>query len=483
MFRGMAVHGPALAAFVLCALVLAFSGSGTLAAENTLVAENAAGQEAIHKTIIKTVNAVSTVNATGATDAAADASGHKAPMSADGQKKLPRPLRVICWEGGPYTDHAAFMQGLTRELVRLGLAKRAPLPRTDETDINVHWNWLSENVWTKEFEKGEVEKGEEHGKRRALLSFPKDGFYSAGWNTRRREEVKKAIDERIRTVGDVDMIVVLDTDALFDALSLNLDIPVLAASITSPDDLIASNESNESSDASDASDDSMQKVQKVQKGKVKDNYLVLEETDRIQRLVAMAHKLFAFKKLGAVFDPGPQGRAMAGMDQLEQAARDHGFELVTCSTKLWGENAQNLRTNLTRCRDELVSKGMDALYITPTPTEGNASYMTEILEPLRRTQMPTISHRGHNEVMMGALMGPGCREQKIHGARMADIMVRIALGEHPKEIDMAHVSRSFLALNMLTALQIGWDPPLSVLSLVDEYMNSDGIWVESPDAN
>ena len=464
-----------LAAFALCALcalVLGFPGSKALAAEKT------AGQQMVHKqTYHKQLDHK-------LVDTRADASvpfmreevykeGDKEvrkEVRKNGQNRVTRPLRVICWEGGPYNEHVLLMQGLINELVRLGFAKDAPRPRTVENNIDVHWNWLSENAGSdsalknaalkEDALKEDASRGEERDRKRDLLTFLKDGFYSANWDNRSREEVKKAIDERIRTVGDVDMIVVLDTNSLVDALSLELDIPVLAASITSIEALLAS----------------------MQNGAAKDNYLVLNETDRIRRLVTLAHKQFAFKRLGVVFDSGPSGRDMAGMTQLEQAAREYGFNLVTCSTKIWGESTKNLLKNLNHCPDRLVKKGMDALYVTPTPLEEHAWNMTEVFEPLRNNRIPTISHRGHNEVMMGALVGPGSKEQKAHGARMANIMIRLAQGEDPKDIDTVCTAQSVLALNMQTAVRIGWDPPLSVLTLVEEYLNNDGIWIEADDA-
>ena len=46
--------------------------------------------------------------------------------------------------------------------------------------------------------------------------------------------------------------------------------------------------------------------------------------------------------------------------------------------------------------------------------------------------------------------------------------------------DMASPCRNILlSLNMQSALALGWDPPLKVLAITDEYVDMDGEWREN----
>lgn len=368
-----------------------------------------------------------------------------------GQKATgaPRPLRVICWEAGPYNEHVLLLQGMMQELVRLGLAKDVPLPMTYDNAIERHWQWLAQNAAlpAEKGARGRVDA-------QPLLSFLADGFYSSGWDRQRREDIKRAIRRRVEQVGDVDMIFVLDTNTLIDALKLDLDIPILAASITNFED---------------------GHPYYNQARKKRDKVLVVRERDRIPHLVALGQELFSFRKLGVVYDSSSLGFGTA----LRQLSKDMGFELVECRTNLWGESERKVRENLLRCHRDLVKKGIDAMYVTSSPLQENRWDMSGIFEPLLAARIPTLSHTGYDDVVEGALLGPGRKTQKVLGARIADIIVRIALGENPKNIDTVFTPPPYLAMNLTTAIHIGWDPPLKIISLVEEYVNSDGDWVET----
>ena len=348
------------------------------------------------------------------------------------------PFRLICWEAGPHADHQLILQGLAEGLKELGLIKTGSVPEPLDNSTAPLWQWLADNATGR-------------------VAFLEDGFYSADWNEALRKEVRERIATRAQTSRDFDLVLAFDTWTAVDAAAMDPDFPVLVSSVTT----FANTRLEQS----------------LGKGTNR-RVCVVHERDRLYRLATLFHSLFGFEKLGVVLDNGHNGHDMAGLDELQKAAKDRGFALVPCAKSLWGEEADVLERHLLACNKRLVSEGVDAVVLTLAPEPASHWDAANALSPLAQAGIPTFSLAGGREIKAGALLGTGRRMQLALGRCLARVVANMIKGIHPPQ-DLVHVSPLALSLNMQSALALGWDPPLRVLAITDEYVDMDGEWREN----
>ena len=280
-----------------------------------------------------------------------------------------RTLRLLCWEAGPHADHQLILQGLAEGLKELGLIRTGPVPEPVDNSTAPMWQWLAKNA-------------------RGRVVFLEDGFYSAGWNETLRKEVRESIATRGKVLRDFDLVLAFDTWTAVDASVLDPDFPVLVSSVTAF-----------------ANTDLAQSL-----GKGTNNLVcVVHEQDRLYRLATLFHSLFGFEKLGVVLDNGKNGRDMAGLNELERAAKDRNFTLVPCAESLWGEKPDVLERHLLACNKRLVREGVDAVFLTLAPEPASHWDAANDLWPLTKACIPTFSLAGCRELMAVALLGTGMR--------------------------------------------------------------------------
>jgi len=95
--------------------------------------------------------------------------------------------------------------------------------------------------------------------------------------------------------------------------------------------------------------------------------------------------------------------------------------------------------------------------------------MGDILRPLLEARLPTFSQNGVNEVKSGVLLGMSQSDFRVEGKFAAEAIANIIKGATPRSQQKAYEEPLSLAVNLRTALLIGWNPPLAVLSAVDEF--------------
>lgn len=355
-----------------------------------------------------------------------------------GQHSEQGPFRLLCWEAGPHADHQLILQGLAMGLAELGLVSAESLPDPVDNSTAPLWQWLADNATGR-------------------VAFVRDGFYSANWNARLREEVGQAIATRGREARDFELVLAFDTWTALDALAMDPDFPVLVSSVTAFDGTMIA-----------------QSLGKGQNNRV----CIVHEEDRLYRLATLFHSLFAFRRLGVVLDNGRNGLDMAGMAELRRAAQNSHFELVACADTLWGEEPGVLEEHLLACNTRLVREGVDAVFLSLAPEPASHWDATNALAPLVKAGIPTLSLAGGREIKAGALLGTGRRGQLALGKYLAHVVADMMRGIAPPQ-SLVHVSPLSLALNLQTALATGWDPPLKVLALTDEYVDMDGQWQDN----
>ena len=134
------------------------------------------------------------------------------------QEKTPahpeKKWRVAYIEGGGYTDYQRILAATAKGLAELGVIADGDVPIPEKTDdTRPIWDWLAEHAG---------------GDR---LVFLKDGYYSANWDAAQRAANRKALLDRIREKGDVDMIFAFGTWAGLDMATADISVPVFLSLI------------------------------------------------------------------------------------------------------------------------------------------------------------------------------------------------------------------------------------------------------------
>ena len=334
--------------------------------------------------------------------------------------------RVLYVEGGPFSNYQQTLAQTARGLEKLGLIDngQVAIPEGTESTSSM-WLWLADHA-------------------RGRIKFLRDGHYSAEWDAVARKNIREAIIERVRERKDVDMIIAMGTWSGLDMCSENLGIPVFSMSVT---------------DAVSAG------IVKSAEDSGKDNVHAQLEPGRFRRQISMFHEIFHFKKLGVPFEDTPEGRNTAAMDEIEQTAKDLGIELVLRSAPLDLPDPKEAFKNLMRCVTEL-SQEADAIYLTYTSTP--MKKIPELMAPVIDAGIPSFAQAGPQLVEYGVLMSLAQASFADIGMFEAEAMAAVIAGKKPREVSQIFEPELGLAINLKTAMRIGWNPPLEILAAVDE---------------
>ena len=271
--------------------------------------------------------------------------------------------RAAYIEGGGYTDYQRILTATAKGLAELGIIADGDVPIPEKTDdTRPIWDWLAEHAG---------------GDR---LEFLKDGYYSANWDAPQRAANRKALLDRIRERGDVDMVFAFGTWAGLDMATADIAVPVFSMSVT---------------DAVQAG------ISKSLEDSGRDNLHTQIDPERYKRQLAVFHDIFGFKKLGVPYEDTPEGRSDVSLAAIESAADELGIELVRCTTALNVPPDQSF-ANLRQCISQLAETS-DAVYLT-TNSGMQWNRMRELLQPLIEAGVPSFSQSGIEETKLGVLM-------------------------------------------------------------------------------
>ena len=342
-------------------------------------------------------------------------------------------LNVLYVEGGPFSNYQQILAHTARGLETLGVITDAQVPVPDDTEsAREMWQWLSENA-------------------AGRLRFLADGFYSADWDSGLRKKVRDEIVARVKERHDVDMIIAMGTWSGLDMAEADLGIPVFSMSVT---DAVAAGIVASAEDSG------------------KDNVHAYCEPGRFRRQLMLFHEIFKFKKLGVPYEDTQDGRNTAAMDEIEQTAAELGFDLVTSTAPLDIPDADQAFENLSGCVRELAAQA-DALYLTYNSIPGQK--LPELIAPAIKAGIPTFSQAGAKDVEYGILMSLAQTDFSDIGRFEAEAITAVADGKKPREVTQIFEPELGLAINLKTATQIGWNPPLEILAAVDVLYNGASV--------
>lgn len=344
------------------------------------------------------------------------------------QKADGTPWRIAYLESGDYAEYPRTLRVIVQGLQRLGwLSLDAPIP--EGTSGRALWHWLGEHTDS------------------AYLSFVQDAWWQPGdFDARQRAPVRDAIAQRIREQNDLDLILAMGTWAGQDMRAVGPPIPTVVGSTSDP---IAAG-------IIDSVEDSGRNLLHAR-----------VEPERYQRQVRLFHEIVPFDTLGLVYEDSAEGRTYAALSAVEQVAEELGFTVVPCHAVSNSVTTDTAVNNAIQCYASLAAQGVDAVYITSHRGVTGDS-IVPIAQILNKAHIPSFSMAGSAEVQNGVLMSLAQADMSYVGLFHAETMARIFHGAQPRQLVQLWVDPPKIALNLKTARQIGFNPPVDILLAADE---------------
>jgi len=334
------------------------------------------------------------------------------------------------YEGGEYIDYQKSLVATVYGLMDLGWIDNTAIPSsliTGEQTKEI-WNWLATDASSK------------------YLEFVKDAHYTSGWDKKEREKNAAAVNMRLSGKKDLDLIIAMGTWAGKDLSNDNHSTPTIVMSTSSA--LKA-------------------KIIKSVEDSGRDNVHARVDPYRFERQVRVFHDMIGFKKLGVAYEDTVDGRNYAAIDKIEKVAKERGFEIANCFTQSDVSKAEVADESVIQCYSELVKK-VDAIYIT---AQGGVNKKTipQLVEIFKENHVPTFSMTGGSRyVEKGVLASLSRASFKPVGTFYALTIAKVFNGAKPRQLTQLFEAPPKIAINLKTAIAIGYDPPVDILGAADE---------------
>jgi len=338
--------------------------------------------------------------------------------------------RIGYLEGGPYVNYQLYLKGIVGALGDLGWVQKVTIPaQKDPEDTSRMWAWIAANV-----------KSE-------YLEFVADAYYSAKWDKELREKVKTALLRRLSRKNDIDFMMAMGTWAGQDLANNQHAVPTTVISCS---DAYAAN------------------IVKSVEDSGYDHLHARLDPRRYERQVKIFHDIIGFKRLGVAYENTVAGKSYAAIDDVEKVAKERGFEIVRCYAVSDVADPTLAVEALVKCHEELATK-IDAMYLT-THSGLKPKSLPRLLAPLNEHRIPTFSQAGSGDVRYGALLGIATASTSFKYAAgfHAEVMAKIFNGAKPRDLEQIYESPPKIAINLVTAQTIEWDPPVDILGAADE---------------
>lgn len=337
-------------------------------------------------------------------------------------------FRIAYYEGGPYYDYANSFRALVDNLADLGWMEPLDIPTFNDTeDMRSIWEYVSENT------------------RSEYIDFPRDAFWSAGWDDAERERIREDAIERLSRQDDIDLVIAMGTWAGQDLVNDRHSTPTM--SLTSSNPVLAGIIEDPSSSGFE-------------------HVLVEVDPERFTRNIRLFHDVISFERLGVVYEDSPDGRVYANLSELKEASTELGFEIVECTAEDINLTEQEAYEQVQACYREIAPQ-IDALWMGAHRGE-NSSFMPESLEIMMENGIPVWSNQGDEAVRRGALMSIWQDDFDFVGAWYARKAGKILNGASPGDLDQELVLPQQILLNLETARRMGFEFPPGILEIADE---------------
>ena len=116
--------------------------------------------------------------------------------------------------------------------------------------------------------------------------------------------------------------------------------------------------------------------------------------------------------------------------------------------------------------ESLIAKGVDAVYL-PEFACPNDRY-PELMSIMTSRGIPSFSQVGEEPVSRGVLLGVGAEDMRSYGLFEAKVIDKVIKGVSPRRIGQIYAQNHGMVLNLKTAMEMGWKPPLDMLMTVEK---------------
>ena len=358
----------------------------------------------------------------------------EAVMNSMEQKKAPltagRTWRIAYCESGEFSNYASTLHGLVLGLTKLGLLEGAEgLPYVKEqVDTRVMWNWLATR------------------RLGSSLEFVGDAYYTFGHRDKAgQKKVKEQIIERLNQ-GDIDILIVMGTQGGKE-LSNNLHhVPTF---IFSTSNAVQAGIINSITDSGF------------------DHVWAHMDPTRYQRQLEVFHDLFAFKKLGMVYENSIEGQSFAAVTDVEKVAKERGFAIVPVFVKDRQNDKNRYHQEMLEAHQVLAKQGVDAVYST-LYFDREVTKLPQLFAPFYEGKIPVFAQQGGIEVRNGALLSVSRADFRGIGYFGAQAIAQSLQGVLPRHIPQVYENTPNIVLNLEVAEKVGYAPTFDILLAADE---------------
>lgn len=336
--------------------------------------------------------------------------------------------RIGYLEGGQYNDYKAMLYFLVSELEELGWLRLPEHPDFKNMGHKELWDFLVANTQSE------------------YLEFVPDAYYSPrNFDINLRPKVRAEVLKRLNEKGDIDLMLALGTWAGQDLATDEHSVPV---------EVISSSDPVGSGIVPSAYDSGLKHLHtKV-------------DPWRYSRQLEIFHDFVEFNRLGVVYEPSPEGRTFAAMNDVYAAASHFGFEVLECHAPFNGVSQEESEATVVECYKKLAPQ-VDAVYIS-VHKGVNPKTLSIFVPELNRHRVKSFSMLGTNEVKYGVMLSQA-QSSFAHVCRFhAESIAKTLNGATPGTLPMLFQPPVKLAFNRATALETGYVPPVTLLAAADK---------------
>lgn len=345
------------------------------------------------------------------------------PVLNNGQK-----WNIVFYEGGPHANYYHYLEATILGLMKLGWIEKDDLEKiqSKNKDTRRLWKWLANSA------------------RSDYLKFLEDGYYSANWDDKQRQENRSKILRSLKQEGSIDLVIAMGTWAGLDLANNEHSVPTIVMSTSDP---------VESGIIKSAEDSGY------------DHVHARVDPYRYERQLRIFHDIIKFKRLGIAFEDSIYGRSYSAIDTVEKVAADIGFEVVKCHTKSDISDTDFASQSVIQCFEQL-SKKVDAIYVT---IQGgvNAESIPKLVEIANKNRIPTFSQLGAKEVQQGILFSISRPGFKPAGLFLSATIAQILNGAKPRQLKQLFEETPSIAINLKTAEIVGLYLYADILAAAD----------------
>lgn len=335
--------------------------------------------------------------------------------------------RIAYCETDPFIDFSTAFYYIIQGLEEMGWVqgtKEIPFTLGKTVDTKEMWKWLNENNIG------------------PYIEFVGDAHYSLI----DAPDLGTQMVERIKTKKDIDLIIAMGTTSGKILVDGDHSIPMMVF---------------------EASDAVGSEIVDSPQDSGKDHVWAHIDENRFKRQLKIFHDIFTFETMGIVYEDSEVGRAMTAVKDVEEIAKERGFEIKRyfVDEPKSDEDRERYHAQTIQAHQKLA-KEVDAFYLTYGPRDNDELY--GLLAPFYQQNIPAFSQAGDDEVKNGALLSISRADFSSLGQFGAVNIARVLNGEHPRALPQVYEETPSIALNMDIAHEIGYKPKFEILLSADK---------------